>query len=232
MSDDRLRELERRWKESGTVADEAAYLTERMRIGLLTRERLWSAGLLGSQAAKLVLGQHPTWGDELRWVYAVEEQAAAVRAALLILGRLCEELALSPPPALVLTMIGVARAWLAGPREGLVGRSQAEANRCHMQAMSMQADQFDRASRSLYVSGTMIRAIEGREAALLLAEIVGRLIHDGAQVGTSDLISFLAQHRAAYRSLQDDRIRAVLLERLVPWLLGYSDPLNIQAGGA
>ena len=40
MSDQRLRELERRWKESGSPDDEAAYLLERVRVGDLTRERL------------------------------------------------------------------------------------------------------------------------------------------------------------------------------------------------
>jgi hypothetical protein len=32
MSDQDLRELERRWKETGTVEDEAAYLRERRRV--------------------------------------------------------------------------------------------------------------------------------------------------------------------------------------------------------
>lgn len=33
MSDERLRELERRWKETGAVEDEAAWLVERIRVG-------------------------------------------------------------------------------------------------------------------------------------------------------------------------------------------------------
>lgn len=40
MGDEKLRELERRWRESGTVEDEAAYLLERVRVGDLTQERL------------------------------------------------------------------------------------------------------------------------------------------------------------------------------------------------
>ena len=40
MSDARLRELERRWRESGSTEDEAAYLRERVRVGDLTQERL------------------------------------------------------------------------------------------------------------------------------------------------------------------------------------------------
>lgn len=37
VSDARLRDLERRWKETGSADDEAAYLVERMRLGLLER---------------------------------------------------------------------------------------------------------------------------------------------------------------------------------------------------
>ena len=40
MSDQKLRDLERRWKETGSPDDEAAYLLERVRAGELSRERL------------------------------------------------------------------------------------------------------------------------------------------------------------------------------------------------
>ena len=54
MSDAKLRELERRWKESGAVEDEAAYLLERVRVGDLTRERLE----LAVSATDYRLGRH------------------------------------------------------------------------------------------------------------------------------------------------------------------------------
>ncbi len=56
MSDTKLRELERRWKETGTVADEAAYLLERVRAGNLTRERLELAAYCGHEGAISALG--------------------------------------------------------------------------------------------------------------------------------------------------------------------------------
>lgn len=37
MTDSRLRELERRWKETGAAEDEAAFFRERWRTGELTR---------------------------------------------------------------------------------------------------------------------------------------------------------------------------------------------------
>ena len=40
MTDERLRELERCWRESGSVEDEAAWLRERVRVGELSEARL------------------------------------------------------------------------------------------------------------------------------------------------------------------------------------------------
>ena len=51
MSDQRLRELERRWRETGSVEDEAAYLRERVRVGDLTQERLELAAYCGHEGA-------------------------------------------------------------------------------------------------------------------------------------------------------------------------------------
>lgn len=52
MSDQRLRELERRWRETGAVANEAAYLRERVRAGDLTPERLAVAACCGHAGAR------------------------------------------------------------------------------------------------------------------------------------------------------------------------------------
>ena len=55
MSDQKLRELERRWRETGSVEDEAAYLRERVRVGDLTQERLELAAYCGNQGASVAL---------------------------------------------------------------------------------------------------------------------------------------------------------------------------------
>lgn len=56
MSDTKLRDLERRWKETGSVQDEAAYLLERMRAGDLSRERLDLAAYCGHEGARQAIG--------------------------------------------------------------------------------------------------------------------------------------------------------------------------------
>ena len=56
MTDTKLRELERRWKESGSPEDEAAYLLERVRVGDLEKEKLELAAYCGHEGARLALG--------------------------------------------------------------------------------------------------------------------------------------------------------------------------------
>ena len=57
MTDARLRELERRFHETGAAGDEASYLRERVRLSLLAPEALAAASYLGHPAAMLALGQ-------------------------------------------------------------------------------------------------------------------------------------------------------------------------------
>lgn len=55
MTDARLRESERRWKETGALEDEAQYLRERVRAGELQADRLEVAALCGDEAARTAL---------------------------------------------------------------------------------------------------------------------------------------------------------------------------------
>lgn len=59
MSDARLRALERRWRETGADADEAAWLKARLQAGELTRDGLGVAAALGHAAAAQALGEPP-----------------------------------------------------------------------------------------------------------------------------------------------------------------------------
>lgn len=58
MSDANLRELERRWRELGSVEAEAAWLQARIRAGDLAPERLELAAFWGSSAARECLPGH------------------------------------------------------------------------------------------------------------------------------------------------------------------------------
>ena len=95
MSDQRLRELERRWRENGTDADQAAWLLERVRAGLLTDDRLALAAYADHPAARLALeGQPPPRAGLTAWIRGLRKlegeglRDAAVRLVALVL--LCE----------------------------------------------------------------------------------------------------------------------------------------------
>jgi len=73
MTDEKLRALERRWRESGSVDDEAAWLRERVKQGDLSQEMLGLAAHCGHQASQIVLGdvdnphslKQPDWVSRL-----------------------------------------------------------------------------------------------------------------------------------------------------------------------
>ncbi len=65
MSDDRLRELERRWRASGALDDEVALVHERLRAGALDEARVRLAAGLGVPAAAAVARAPTTLLDEL-----------------------------------------------------------------------------------------------------------------------------------------------------------------------
>lgn len=56
MTDERLQESRRRWRQTGSVEDEAKYYLECVRAGALTRERLQFAAHVGHTAARLATG--------------------------------------------------------------------------------------------------------------------------------------------------------------------------------
>ena len=56
MSDDRLRELERAWRVSGSVTDEVAWLLERLRCGDVSELSLRACARMGHAAARAALG--------------------------------------------------------------------------------------------------------------------------------------------------------------------------------
>jgi hypothetical protein len=93
MTDARLRALERRWRESGSLEDEVAYLLERLRTGDLLRDRVELAAYCGHAAARHALGaeappapprpeQVLTGITQKRWGAAAKAQAFEIAAEI------------------------------------------------------------------------------------------------------------------------------------------------------
>ncbi len=217
MSDEHLRELERRWRASGTVADESAFLAERMRTGQLAPEQVHTLAEMGYPAAMIVIGVTQEWPAQQRLTETLFDLGpqSFCRAILIVLGRLCLELDLTHPPAVVATLIESARAWLASPTAEHAARAGHEARLCSAQVVEF--DEFGLAVAQ--APGLLGRLYE-------LAALLGDTIHVGDN--GVDFYAFLVQYREEHACLRDEPIRALLREKLVPWLLGYSDPLNID----
>jgi len=86
VTDSKLRELERRWKETGSVEDEARYLLERVRVGDLEREKLELAAYCGHEGAQAALGcnGHVVPSNPHDWVHGLGAwgSEASTRAAV------------------------------------------------------------------------------------------------------------------------------------------------------
>ena len=131
MSDEKLRELERRWKESGAVEDEAAFLVALVRSGELSPSSLLLAAVLGSEAAaeaaEASLLSEPAGDLRERVVLAALETDSPREALLRIaLGIATYELAWSNSQRYIRThhkpelkaaaaAMAAARAWLNSP---------------------------------------------------------------------------------------------------------------------
>lgn len=117
MADDQLRELERRFRASGSIDDERRWLGERLRAGTITRERLEVAAHAGHEAARAVLGAAPPPDDLVPWLEPMEARGldVSLRATLAI-----ARLVIVPAPRGGTTeplwsVVEAAEAWLASP---------------------------------------------------------------------------------------------------------------------
>jgi len=112
VSDERLRNLEQRFHESGQVEDEAAWLVERIRVGGLSRAQLNLAASLGYPAARLALGRPPEH-DLGRTLEAMRGTERELRARIaLALARFLQERLQRPEWAAALARVSE---WLAAP---------------------------------------------------------------------------------------------------------------------
>lgn len=85
MGDERVRELERRWKETGALADEGAFLAECVRVGRVPRERVEVAARLGDPGSQLALSEpsNVELGEALRAIGTLDRRLLVRAMALL-----------------------------------------------------------------------------------------------------------------------------------------------------
>lgn len=142
MADDRLRALERRWKETGAAEDEAAWLREQVRHGDLPAERLRLAAYLGHEPALRVAGDAGVIavGD---WLGPLGEHGREACVRVGLAAARAGRLALAAEPARA--VIEAAEAWLICP----CGRHEALAFDRSVAAWDVLCEEVDAAALDL-----------------------------------------------------------------------------------
>ncbi len=156
MSDERLREAERRWKESGSVEDEARYLLERVRAGTLTQERLELAAYCGHHAATGVTTVSAPVGVSARQWIGLMPQAGRIRAAVIAARAVLPKAAALTDPAEA--ACAAAHDWITSP---------TSAKRVSALEASARAESIARHSSNMpdaEVLGAMAAALAARAA--------------------------------------------------------------------
>lgn len=236
--DERLRDLERRWRASGAIDDEAAWLGERLRTGDLAPERARLAAWLGHPAAEALTGVR--FGDEPL------QSAGEVRRAE---AALWEGVAVAGPDAARRALLAHARrlhrAALAPLRHD--GRPPGERRRVEAAAGWLRAAaQVIEQAQALVLGprpGADPRAQLGRAAAALRS--ARRPVAPAALAGEPaqayrDLLEAVVVLDAAFERapgpLPPTRtpgrfraLRQVLRNEVAPWALGRGDPLRDEA---
>jgi hypothetical protein len=138
MSDEQLRELERRWRETGAVEDEARFLAERARAGRLSRDKLELAAYLGHRAALSAIertnppwdpSSGPSWLEEVVRGLRAWSKEAGVRAAIAASRTAMKQWEARYGEEDPARALDLAEGWLACPCERHAGEAAAHASR-------------------------------------------------------------------------------------------------------
>jgi len=211
VSDERLRELERRFREVGTTEAEADWLRERLRAGELVPARLELAGLLGHEAARLVCPPSGPLGlRHFRDLLRAAGAEAGLRYLVVVAGAGVEGFG---GGVALRTLLERVERWIAGEGRGAELLEAAEA--------AAGPASFSIPVRSLVGAA---RAAARDEGAAL----------DG--VVAREALSACVLHQVLPPGLENadhDRLRERLRVDVLPWLVGAGDPVRerVQVDG-
>lgn len=230
MSDADLRELERRFRASGSVDDEAAWLRARVRTGVLEIRNLELAANCGHEAAQIAAlreGLSPgqerlNYGTALAysraWAKPVEAHGhearlrsilALAHAALAVFER-CHADDRRPRGLLE----QVEAAFLSPDTE----RTRAVVARCDALGGVVPGDEV----------GQGVSARRARAAQAAWREVIGTGYYVGGKTDGPQMVAIAIDcAKTAFGGGRKGLIQATKTVRaeLVPWLLGYSDPV-------
>lgn len=248
MADDRLRELERRFRETGAAQDEAAWLRERLRAGALDEERLRLAALFAHDAALLVCESEPLEGSKLYAALADLDRSAVVRAmAALAVASRCDL-------PLGAELLAAADAWIACPCDEHAQAAQEASQRAPQVGVSGALrglgnsflEEMASEARDLRAGGASIQEFlrhARAKASAMATNVVRHLPRPQLALGVCAFAAwsaFWANGRREIdsepawleialeffaRTCPDDDPTAAAAAEVVPWALGYRDPV-------
>lgn len=238
MSDHRLRELERRWKQSGEAEDEAAYLAARVRSGDVDRERLLLAAYLGHGAAERVLNllDDPVLRkarEDLYWVDMVRDRGRDPNNALhglnagreaerwnierwtLRLERWGHEVCVRAAYAVGLRLQDQAATHALAQIVALLERCQ-EAPAFREEARARVRALF--AGTAVGPSDALLGDFTQADAPLLL----GLVLADPSPKRSAEALKTALETLVARGVASEEDLRRAVRKKLVPWALGYA----------
>lgn len=206
MSDERLREMERRWQETGSVQDEAAYLKERVRAGELAWERLELAAYCGHAAACLATGS-PASAMQAAWFEGLDRWGAETVL------RACVAAARFVYPVWSKNM--------RGPQEGEWVTEALRAAEACLLAPSGEGERIAEQRASDAFGAAYESDLEGtvEEAA------ADACAHAARAAARRSMTEALEAFRSAVRAERETEVVEAIREEVSDWALGREDPL-------
>lgn len=204
MTDLALRELERRWRASGTDDDRTLWLVARVRAGDLTLDRVRLAAHAGDASARAAADAPAPPRGLSDWVAGFERWGAeaTARVALAAARSALPQLVRgsNPNPELPRLLAAAEAAVLAGPSAAHPARLRLHIGR---------AEHFA-------TDDAGVSVVEAAQAAHLRA-----IAAEADVVGPWTLLALQHAQRAAGAAIVRDAVRAAV----APWALGERDPL-------
>lgn len=229
MADAALRELERRYRESGEEADRARWLAGRVRAGEVSTDRLALAAHAGDAAARLALGPDapPVVHDLTEWARALAPWGAEARArAALAAARAALPLLLrgsNPNPELP-RLLRAAEGFVHGPERSASARLAPPGVEPRAAAVQAIARAIERAD-TFAVDEAGQAIVAAAQAALWIphGDHAPPPLRESLDAAVAEALLLAA--RALGRDSGPRAVRAALTAALAPWALGEDDPL-------
>jgi hypothetical protein len=234
VRDERLRELERRFKETGAVEDEANWLRARVRAGTLSEQRLQVAAYVGHALAAKMLVEA---GFEPRRIPRWRQRSVSDLASGLseFGAEVCARAALAMGPLVPQDALEDTETFAGGYLNRLSAGGRHEARVASERWLLCPCADCSRAASRLLqsFSESWVGPYPGATQYLPPEGGACRIAAHGSAYNRKGVEASTAAEQASRIVGQDDTL-AALRNELAPWALGYHDPVRLrvaQRGG-